>query len=241
MVRLIKDEKDPLCFSILAFLTRAFLDNYLNIQIKGLANLPKDGPFICVANHSSRFDGPTLGRIINRPANFMVHPNELKGFQGWLLRKVGAFSSNPRNDFVSHVIGRFEKGEPFVIFPEGNVFQDGSTHKFKKGVAKIAFAAFEKGLNIPIVPVGIGYKLDGRQKEARFNIGEPISVATYMDGYERDKDEATNSLLLSLHREVLSLRNELGYALDGEQLLVTQSEKEPKKFLLPLGNQLLET
>jgi 1-acyl-sn-glycerol-3-phosphate acyltransferase len=240
MARLIKDEKDPLSFSILAFLTRAFLDNYLHIQIKGLDNLPKDGPFICVANHSSRFDGPTLGRIINRPANFMVHPNELKGFQGWLLRKVGAFSSNPRNDFVSHILSRFVKGEPFVIFPEGNVFQDGSTHKFKKGVAKVAFAAYERGLNVPIVPVGIGYKLEGR-KQARFNIGEPISVATYMDGYRKDKEEASNSLLVSLHREVLSLRNELGYALDGEQLLLTQTEKEPKKFLLPLGNQLLET
>ncbi|HNN64093.1 MAG TPA: lysophospholipid acyltransferase family protein [Candidatus Obscuribacter sp.] len=240
MLRKVQDQKDPLSFTILATLARIVLDNYLDIKIKGLENLPEDGPFILVANHSSRFDGPTIGRIINRPANFMVHPNELKGLQGLLLRKVGAFSASARYDFVSHVLTRFQKGEPFVIFPEGTVHYDGYTHSFKKGVARVAFAALKAGLDVPVIPVACGYDLKGR-KTARYNIGKPVSVAAYGQTYEQDPGAATNRFLSCLHREVLGLRSELGYELDREQLLLTEAPSAAKgTLLLPVGNQLVD-
>lgn len=216
MLRQVVDGKDPFSFAILAGLTRIVLDNYLNIQIKGIENLPKSGPFICVANHSSRFDGPTIGRIINRPACFMVHPNELKGLQGFLLTKVGAFPSSPRYDFVSHVLSRFEKGEPFVIFPEGTVHYDGLTHPFKKGVAKVAFAALEAGLDLPIIPIAAGYDWQGKRK-ALYNIGKPIAVSAYKDAYARDGQEAIATLLKHLHNDVLDLRRQLGFELGIEK------------------------
>lgn len=235
MSKEIVDKKDPITFFLLSLITKIVLALFFRrIQVKGLENIPRTGPFICVANHSSRFDGPTLGRIINRPANFMVSPNELKGLQGALLRKVGSFPSNPRLDFVSFVLFRFRKGEPFVLFPEGNVFYDGYTHKFKKGVAKVAFAALLQGMNVPIVPVAIGYNFQG-QWQARLNVGEPISARDYLALHEKDKELATNNLLTSLHREVLSLRAELGYKADEKQLLESGVE-----FRLPVGNELLD-
>lgn len=234
MSKEIVDKKDPISFFLLSLITKIVLFLFFRkIQVRGLRNIPRKGPFICVANHSSRFDGPVLGRILDRPANFMVSPNELKGLQGTLLRKVGSFPSNPRHDFVSFVLSRFGKQEPFVIFPEGNVFYDGHTHKFKKGVAKVAFAALLHGMNVPIVPVAIGYNFQG-QWQARFNFGEPIYVQDYLALYEKDKDLATNNLLTSLHREVLSLRAELGCKEDEVQLL-----ESGENFKLPLGNQLV--
>lgn len=217
MLRQVVDGKDPFSFAILAGLTRIVLDNYLNIQIKGVENLPKSGPFICVANHSSRFDGPTIGRLINRPACFMVHPNELKGFQGFLLTKVGAFPSSPRYDFVAHVLSRFEKGEPFVIFPEGTVHYDGITHPFKKGVTKVAFAALEAGFDVPIIPIAAGYDFQGKRK-ALYNIGEAIAVSSYKESYARDAQAASQALLDDLHKQVLALRMELGFEI-GERLI----------------------
>ena len=59
----------------------------------------------------------------------MVSPNELTGLQGFLLSRVGAFPAHPRLDFVSHVLNQFKKGEPFVIFPEGNVWRNGHTFR----------------------------------------------------------------------------------------------------------------
>ncbi|MBK9204658.1 MAG: 1-acyl-sn-glycerol-3-phosphate acyltransferase [Candidatus Obscuribacter sp.] len=61
MIRPIKDHKDRFTFPILAALTKFVLGLFFRqIIVKGRENLPKSGPFICIANHSSRFDGPTL-------------------------------------------------------------------------------------------------------------------------------------------------------------------------------------
>jgi hypothetical protein len=65
---------------------------------------------------------------------------------------------------------QFKKGEPFVIFPEGNVFYDGHTHPFKKGIARIAFAAHQNNIEVPIVPVGITYE----SGVAHYNIGSRL-------------------------------------------------------------------
>ena len=143
-----RDCKDPVSFFLLSLLAKLVIAlHFKKVDIRGKENLPATGPFICIANHSSRWDGPTLGRIIDRPANFMVSPNELQGLQGFLLSRVGAFPAHPKLDFVSHVMQQFKKGEPFVIFPEGNVFYDGHTHPFKKGIARIAFAAQQNNID----------------------------------------------------------------------------------------------
>jgi|GEM_PF-984834 1-acyl-sn-glycerol-3-phosphate acyltransferase len=204
----IKDLKDPFTFPFLSALTKVVLGLwYRRLEVWGIDNLPQTGPFICVANHSSRFDGPTLGRLLDRPANFMVAPTELVGLQGFLLGKVGSFPANPRLDLIEHAIGRFELGEPLVIFPEGNVFYDGKTHPFKKGFCKLAFAAIERGLDIPVIPVGISYGKDLRS--AHFNFGQPIRL----DPTQDIKDVAN-----AIHREVLALRAEIGVVADQSAL-----------------------
>ena len=72
--------------------------HFRQFQIKGQENLPKSGPYLLIANHSSRWDPLVLMHLINaRMANYMTHPNELKGFQGFVLRSVGAFPADPRN------------------------------------------------------------------------------------------------------------------------------------------------
>lgn len=239
MIRPIKDHKDRFTFPLLAALTKFVLGLFFRqIIVKGRENLPKSGPFICIANHSSRFDGPTLGCILDRPANFMVSPYELKGLQGWLLGKVGSFSSDPRQDFVSHIKARTAKGEPFVIFPEGTTYYDGYTHPFKKGVAKLALQAYSAGINLPVVPVAIDYDFK-KPRQARFNIGQPVDITEYGKALTpATKDAVTASLLSALEREVLSLRAELGCTADAQKLLASREALGPVN--LPVGNQLIE-
>lgn len=212
------DEKDPLSFFLLSALTRLVLRFwYRKMEIWGLNNLPKSGPFICVANHSSRFDGPTLGWLINRPANFMVAPAELKGLQGALLKKVGAFPATGRLDFIEHTLERFEKGEPLVIFPEGNVFYDGVTHPFKKGFCRVAMAAAQRGMAVPIIPVGLIY--GPKPRTLSLNFGSPIEVDDYFSSYLTNGGKALKDLANSTHREVLALRAQMGVELDQKVLL----------------------
>lgn len=210
-----RDCKDPVSFFLLSLLAKLVIAlHFKKVDIRGKENLPATGPFICIANHSSRWDGPTLGRIIDRPANFMVSPNELRGLQGFLLSRVGAFPAHPKLDFVSHVLQQFKKGEPFVIFPEGNVFYDGHTHPFKKGIARIAFAAQQNNIEVPIVPVGITYE-DGI---AHYNFGSAISIEDYTADLQINPVAASKRLTTSLHREVCYLRSELGCLADRRQL-----------------------
>lgn len=212
-----KDAKDPITFFFLAFLTKLVIALFFRkLNVRGRENLPA-GPFICIANHSSRWDGPVLGCLINRPANFMVSPNELTGLQGLLLHKVGAFPAHPKLDFVGHVLKQFGKGEPFVIFPEGNVFYDGHTHNFKKGVARVAFSAWQAGFDVPIVPVGIRYE----NGVACYNFGHPVSGVEYKQLFEENQALAMKSLTASLEREVRYLTSEIGNIQDRRQLAET--------------------
>ncbi len=215
-----KDRKDPISFFILSILTKLVLAlRFKRVVLVGHENLPASGAYICIANHTSRWDGPTLGTVVNRPANFMVSPNELTGLQGFLLRKVGAFPAHPKLDFVSHVLGQFKKGEPLVIFPEGNVFYDGHTHPFKKGIARIAFSAHQQNLDVPIIPTAIRYQ----NGQAFFKFGTAISVGEYIGELAVNAAAASKRLTQSLHREVCLLSSELGCQADGRQLVKEES------------------
>jgi glycerol-3-phosphate O-acyltransferase/dihydroxyacetone phosphate acyltransferase len=56
------------------------------------------------------------------------------------------------------VLNKLEKGGCIGIFPEGGSHDRTELLPLKVGVALIAYTAFEKrGMNIPIVPVGLNY------------------------------------------------------------------------------------
>jgi 1-acyl-sn-glycerol-3-phosphate acyltransferase len=130
---------------------------YRNFNVIGAENIPASGSFLLISNHTSRWDGLVLMETIKRSANWMVSPNELKGFQGVCLRSVGAFPAISRFELLKCVERRIGKGEPLVIFPEGNIFTDGATHRFKSGAARVLLTAKEKGLDMPVICVAIQY------------------------------------------------------------------------------------
>ncbi len=195
--------------------------NFKDFQIIGGQNLPKSGPFLLVANHTSRWDGLLAYRTIDRPANFMVSPNELVGFQGAVLTSMGSFPADPRADLLTHAISLFNKGEGIVVFPEGNIFRDGSTHNFKPGAAKIALAAAEQGIDLPIIPAAINYADGG--KVAQIVLGEALSVQEFV---KVGKDSNPIRVLSDrMFREVCFLRSSLGCLGDKLALFVGQARR----------------
>ena len=217
----IRDWKDPFSYFFLSAAVKTAIAAFFSkIEVRGAEHLPKHEAYICVANHTSRWDGLILGNLVNRPSTFMVHPNELKGLQGALLRKVGAFPANPKSDFAGFVAERFRHKEPFVIFPEGNVFYDGQTHPFKKGFARVALNAAQNGQPVPIIPLAVGYQWTRRK--IVISIGAPISVAEYRDDYLQKPVQTMNNLCTAIHREVLCLRADLGFEADRKQLLAVK-------------------
>ena len=206
--RVLIDRKNAFVFAFWMFVNRVLISlRFQDFQIIGRQNLPQSGPFLLVSNHVTRWDGLIVYRLIARPTNFMVSPNELRGLQGAVLSSMGSFPADPRVDLISHVMHLFKKGEGVVVFPEGNIFRDNITHPFKTGAAKIAQAAVDDGINLPIVPVAINYACQG--KVAQIVIGQAVQAADYFKTNEEINGKALRQLSDRLYSEVCFLRSGL--------------------------------
>lgn len=181
---------------------------FRRVEIYGRDNVPNDGPFVIVSNHSSRFDGLMVLRGLRRKANYMVSPAELTGYQGVTLPWVGAFPADPKSDLIGFSEEGFRKNEGLVVFPEGTVYYDGVLRPFKLGAARIALAAQNDGIPIKVIPTSIMYEW-GPSNIARIIFGQPIDLESYADSYKNDSLTAARNLSESLYREVASLRSEI--------------------------------
>lgn len=178
--------------------------HFKSLEINGAQKLPKGSPFILIANHTSRWDGLVVQYLLNRKANYMVSPNEMTGLQRPAVLSVGAFPANPRLDIVGYSTRQLGRGEPVVIFPEGNVFYDGNLRRFKSGTAKIALFANSKGLNVPIIPVAIAYSF-GKLPSLFVKVGDSVSTEIFFTENQNEYRKQVSNLTKQLHFEVREL------------------------------------
>ena len=90
----------------------------------------------------------------------MVTKSEMKGIQGWFLKRLGCFSINqlsPSLSALRYAIDLIEKGEQLVVFPEGKINKYGKKLVLKEGLYRLARLATKKATSIAIVPIGIAY------------------------------------------------------------------------------------
>lgn len=137
------------------------------IEVRGQKYLPKEGPVILAPTHRSRWDAIIIpyaaGRdIIGRDLRFMVWADEMKGLQGWFIRRLGGFPINPRqpeSSSLRHGIKLLEEGEVLVIFPEGNIFRTEEVQPLEPGLTRLALQAQsnQASLDIQVVPISIYY------------------------------------------------------------------------------------
>lgn len=178
---------------VLYFLGRRIVMPFYFGQLKviGQENIPKTGPVILAPTHRSRWDALLIpyaaGKpITGRDLRYMVSADEIKGIQGWFIRRMGGFPVNtkqPGIGSIRHGVELLRNGGSLVIFPEGNIFQDGRVHPLKPGMARIALQA-ESGksdIGLKIVPVSIRFSqlVPHWGCDATVTIGSPISVANY--------------------------------------------------------------
>lgn len=162
------------------------------IEIFGQENIPTQDPVIIAPTHRSRWDAfivpYALGRLVSgRDLRFMVSANEVKGVQGWVIRRMGGFPVNterPQLNSVRHSIEILQSNqEMLVIFPEGGIFNDYQIHPLKRGVAAIALQAEtnEWGRGVKILPMSIRYSQPYPTwgSDIRVDIGSPLAVGKY--------------------------------------------------------------
>lgn len=194
---------------------RAILPLYFGrIDVTGQENLPLDGPVILAPTHRSRWDALLVphatGRgVTGRNIRFMVTSDEVKGVQGWFIRRLGGFPVNPRQPGISSLrfgVEVLQQGEMMVIFPEGGIFREKPVQTLKPGLARLALQAesSQPGLGIRVVPIYLEYSEPYPQwgSEVSIRIGKPIFVADYyrQGSTKESARQLTADLTLALKR-----------------------------------------
>jgi 1-acyl-sn-glycerol-3-phosphate acyltransferase len=215
----LKDKKNWLTYSFWSRINHlAVHTHFKKVVVIGGENIPQRGAFMLVSNHISRWDGLLAYSLVGRPANFMVSPNELLGPQGVVLKSMGSFPADPRHDLNGHVERQAQKGEGIVIFPEGDVYRDGTTHPFKAGAARFSLAMSSKGIDVPLIPMAIHYRDDG--DTAVVMVSPAVDTACYRTEFEANPAAAVKTLSERLHREVCHLKHSLGSQADSQTLFI---------------------
>ncbi len=161
------------------------------VEITGKENVPRSGPVIIAPTHRSRWDAVLIpyatGRLVSgRDLRFMVSVNEMKGIQGWFVKRFGGFPVDTDRFSISTFRNSVEilsNNEMLTIFPEGNIFRDPQIHPLKEGLARIALQVQvdRPELGIKILPVSVHYSktFPSWRTKIYINIGCPINVADY--------------------------------------------------------------
>ena len=159
---------------------------FRKIKIQNAFSLPKNSSIILAPTHRSRWDGLVLTKAIGRrvtskDCRFMVTKSEMKGIQGWFLKRLGCFSINqisPSLSVLRYAVRLIVNKDQLVVFPEGKINKNSKKIILKEGLYRLALLAAKKTNSIFIIPIGIAYsqvspKIRG---EVSLCFGEPLIV-----------------------------------------------------------------
>lgn len=168
---------------------------FRRIEVTGREHFPTTGPVIIASTHRSRWDAfmvpYAVGQdVTGRVLRFMVTADEIKGLQGWFIRRLGGFPINTRHPGISalrHSVCLLQHGEVLVIFPEGNIYRQPAP--LKPGLARLALQAeaSQPELDVRIVPISIQYSkpLVPWRTAVKIHVEKPLSAIVYASDHPK--------------------------------------------------------
>ena len=177
-------------------------------------SIPKNASIILAPTHRSRWDGLVLTmamgrRVTKKDCRFMVTNSEMKGIQGWFLKRLGCFSINQLSPSISalrYATDLIIKGEQLVLFPEGKINKYGQKLVLKQGLYRLARLAIKKTDPI-IIPIGIAYSKVSPQFRSEFclSFGQPIEMKDCLNLTIKEFNELLNEKMIK--EEEIALKN----------------------------------
>lgn len=184
---------------------------FRHLEVTGQENIPRTGPVILAPTHRSRWDallipGAAGKPVTGRDLRYMVTEDEMKGIQGWFIRRMGGFPVNTRHPAIGslrHGVELLRNGEGLVIFPEGDIYREGRVQPLKPGIARIALQveASKPDMGLTILPISIRYSdpIPHWRCDATVTIGTPIKVAKYCSkSSKKNAEHLTRDLEMAL-------------------------------------------
>jgi len=183
--------------------------------LKNGFSIPINSSIILAPTHRSRWDGLILTmalgrRVTKKDCRFMVTKSEMRGIQGWFLKRLGCFSINqlsPSLSALRYAIDLIEKGEQLVVFPEGKINKYGKRLVLKEGLCRLARLATKKTKSIIIIPIGIAYNNVSPKFRGEFclSFGQPIAINDYLNFTIKDFNILLNEKMTK--EEEIALKN----------------------------------
>ena len=185
---------NPVLGFIAMFVTQDIVLRFFFRKKKILKNgfsIPINSSIILAPTHRSRWDGLVLTmamgrRVTKKDCKFMVTKSEMRGIQGWFLKRLGCFSINqlsPSLTTLRYAIDLIEKREQLVVFPEGKINKYSRKLVLKEGLYRLARLAIKKTETITIIPIGIAYSEVSPKFRSEFclSFGQPIVMNDYLN------------------------------------------------------------
>ena len=195
--------------------TRALSHVLIWVTVEGLdRELPRSGPLIVVANHSSALDAPLitsyLAPKIGRPVHWMVkHELMTDRLLGPIVRAYGSFGvqrGSVDTDAYRTARAVLDAGRVLASHPEGTRSREGTLVRARPGLARLAIRS-----GAPLLPVGVGglerflprdTTIPRPFKRVRVRFGEPFALDTPPDDADRHEAiaAATTEIMVRIGR-----------------------------------------
>lgn len=186
------DREDGLLESIIRLawwvLVRAILIVYNRLRVEGRENLPREPPFILVANHESHLDALVLAAVVplrHRDRLFPLAAGDvfferpvLAGFAAMALNALPVWRKRCGARGLEGLRTRLiEERAVYILFPEGGRSRTGAMGRFKAGLGMLV-----AGTSIPVVPCYLDGTLEAFRpgkllplpRKVTVRIGDPL-------------------------------------------------------------------
>jgi 1-acyl-sn-glycerol-3-phosphate acyltransferase len=178
--------------------------------------LEKKGPVLYAANHPNSFlDGIILTTLHKYPVFSLARGDAFKNKRiNAFLRKMQLLPVYRASEGVENLehnyttfqacLKTFEEKENVLIFSEGRCENEWHLRPLKKGTARLTNAAWQKGIPLEVIPMGINYSSFKKfGKEIHLQFGEPI-LKEHVDNYSEGKFHLDfNGLLAARFRKLV--------------------------------------
>ena len=213
-----KNKINPILGFIAMFVTQDIVLRFFFSKRKVINNgysIPINTSLILAPTHRSRWDGLVLTmamgrRVTGKDCKFMVTKSEMRGIQGWFLKRLGCFSINqlsPSLSTLRYAIDLIKRGENLVVFPEGKINEYGKKLVLKEGLYRLATLATKKTDSINIIPIGIAYSDLSPKFRSQFclSLGKPMSIKNYLKMNIKDFNKILHEKMIE--EEKIALKN----------------------------------
>ena len=193
--------------------------SYRNIILTGYDKVKYRKPILFVSNHQNTFmDGLVLiNAARNISPNILVRADIFKSKWAALAldiirlipiyrKKDNMGSVAQNNEIFKKCVDLFKKGEPLLIFPEGNHAIKRFLRPLQKGPARIAFQAEEENnfhLDLHVAPFGIHYENHPKRwYDLHVHFGDAFMVKDFQSTFEENPTKAQKQFTDKIREEI---------------------------------------